>query len=79
MLIKYFPLTSVKDDVMCLSLSTLTTSVGLYHARHDAEFHQWVPPVVISAVLYAMYLVIFITRWQSHKLRKQASVVGVVG
>ncbi|KID81908.1 ATP synthase F0 [Metarhizium guizhouense ARSEF 977] len=67
-----------KDDAVCYSLSVLVAAVGLYHARNNAQFHQWVPPIAIAAVLYAT-LVIFISRWESNELRKQAAMAGASG
>lgn len=68
-----------KDDAVCYSLSVLVAAVGLYHARNNAQFHQWVPPIAIAAVLYATFLVIFISRWESNELRKEAAMAGASG
>jgi hypothetical protein len=72
-------LTIGKDDAVCYSLSVLVAAVGLYHARNNAQFHQWVPPIAIAAVLYATFLEIFISRWESNELRKQAAMGGASG
>jgi len=72
-------LTIGKDDAVCYSLSVLVAAVGLYHARNNAQFHQWVPPIAIAAGLYATFLVIFISRWESNELRKQAAMGGASG
>lgn len=60
---------------MCLLLSVLATSVGIYHAREQSELYQSIPPFVIAAVLFGAALFITFSNWA--KKRKGTQIIGV--
>ena len=49
---------------MCLFLSILAASVGLYHAKAQSELYQCIPPFVIAATLFSAAVVINVLNWR---------------